>query len=117
MALAQRVSFGPTQLRSGAAGRVRTVSLHASFQINPSVKKDVEKVVDMLKVPDLPKKVLLLSWCRKGQFVLLTRHKRILCSSSITLTFFVTVCRMIHVSCWHKGWWEHRCIKLGCVAV
>ena len=40
-----------------SAGRGQRLSIVTHAQVNPSIKKDVDKVVDMLKVEDMPKKV------------------------------------------------------------
>jgi hypothetical protein len=45
----------PCGLSATQRGQRLSIVTHA--QINPSIKKDIEKVVDMLKVEDLPKKV------------------------------------------------------------
>jgi len=51
-----------------SAGRGQRLSIVTHAQVNPSIKKDVDKVVDMLKVEDMPKKAVFCRCWRSEKF-------------------------------------------------
>lgn len=48
--------------------QVRAEGADAAATINPSIKKDVDKVVDTFKAADLPKKAVFCRCWRSGKF-------------------------------------------------
>lgn len=70
MALSVRsatAAFSRVATAARPAQRQYSVVVRAG-QINPDIKKDVEKVVDMLKVEDLPKKAVFCRCWKSKKF-------------------------------------------------
>ncbi|KAI8471536.1 MAG: hypothetical protein J3K34DRAFT_416950 [Monoraphidium minutum] len=59
---------GACAWRSAPTRKYSVAVRAAEGHINPSIKKDVDKVVDMMKVEELPKKAVFCRCWRSGTF-------------------------------------------------
>eukprot|EP00775_Hariotina_reticulata_P006559 gene6559-6787_t len=67
LAFTNKATFVACQARTARRGLSVVVRAEGS-QINPAIKKDVEKVVDTLKSEELPKKAVFCRCWRSGKF-------------------------------------------------